>query len=131
MTKTAACLNVSMPYRLLFSSSTRHALANEVPDNVFVFAFRARRGLGKIDRRQTSVPLWLAPDSFESSQTKLMAITYQGNIRVGNLVRKVVGLPDWVNVNDFELSSNAIQIWPPTKLPTWGGLPYLDTYSDG
>lgn len=131
MTKTAVCLNVSMPYRLLFSSSTRHALANAVPDNVFVFVFRARKGLGKIDWGQTSVSLWVLPDSFELSQTKLMAMTYQGNIRVGNLVGIVVCLPDWVKINDFELSSNAAQIWPPTKLPTWGGLPYLDNYLDG
>jgi hypothetical protein len=131
--KTAAVLNVSQPYRLLFPASDRHALATGLPDRVAVRLFRSRRQNGLVDWVQGGHSGSLTPPGFPAEAARsLLERTLITHIRVADLVGVVILVPAPVHVDAvIETNTGSAKIWPtPSRCPTWGGLPLRADYLD-
>lgn len=118
MTKTAVCLNVSTPYRLLFDATARHALSEGMPTSTYVFILRARKDTNEINWAQGGQCLWFATVEDLGLVKSAMALTYYGRIHLGKLSALVVNIPDILADVDVIVKSDAAQIWPPSNLPT-------------
>lgn len=132
-TKTAAVLNVSQPYRLLFPARDRHALAAGLPNRVMVRLFRSRHQNGLVDWVQGGQSGSLTPSGFPTEAAySLLERTLISHIRVADLVGVVILVPAPVQVEAVvEHNAGSARIWPPpAKLPTWGGLPRRKDYLD-
>lgn len=130
--KTAAVLNVSQPYRLLFPMQARHDLATGIPSRAAVRLFRSRRQNGLVDWVQgwaTSAltPTWMPNENARS----LLERTLVTHIRVADLVGVVVLVPAPVSVSTLVDLDSSAAIWPaPRVFPTWGALPRRADYLD-
>jgi hypothetical protein len=133
LVKTAAVLNVSQPYRLLFPVSDRHALATGIPDRAMVRIFKARTQNGLVDWVQGAPSASLSPQRVPNQVAQsLQERTLITHIRVGNLVGVVILVPAPLSAPKVVVEHDASRrIWPlPDTLPTWGGLPVRKDYFD-
>lgn len=130
-TKTAAVLNVSQPYRLLFRAADRHALAAGLPGGVTVRLFRSRHQNGLVDWVQGGLSGIVLPDGISpDSASSLHERTLITHIRVSDIVGVVILAPPPLRANAvLEPNTQSSRIWPlPPRLPTWGGLPRRKDY---
>jgi hypothetical protein len=130
MTKTAICLNISMPYRLLFDEDSRHALADDMPSLTYVFIYRARKNTEEINWRQSTHCLWLTNDEYTDIVNEAAALTYVGHINLGKISAVVVKIPSTLSGYRLEVTSVATIVWPTSRLPTWGAIPRFDHFTE-
>lgn len=90
--KTAAVVNVSQPYRLLWPSERRHALADQNLGHVLVTLARARRSNENYVQATPGSVRYLG-DGPSTSALRSIALTHQCSIQVGTLVGTVLSLP--------------------------------------
>jgi hypothetical protein len=130
--KTAAVLNVSQPYRLLFPERDRHALASGLPDRLTVRLFRSRHQNGLVDWVQGGLSGALIPPDFRhESANSLLERTLITHIRVADLVGVVILVPAPLTIGAVVEPNASTGIWPvPPSLPTWGGLARRRDYLD-
>jgi hypothetical protein len=106
--KTAAVINVSQQYRMLWEAERRHQLQFRVPDNVAVSIFRVADS--DLDWAQGEV-LGMAntPDDVEFAQVAhLMDLTHFCRIQVGTLVGMVVAYPWQLYASEFRLPGSIL-----------------------
>lgn len=131
--KTAAVLNVSQPYRLLFPAGDRHKLATGIPDRATVRIFKARHQNGLVDWVQGAPSASFSPKGVPHEVARsLQERTLITHIRVSDLVGVVILVPAPLNavtaVDDQDASR---RVWPlPDTLPTWGAIPRRKDYLD-
>ncbi len=130
MTKTAVSINVSMPFRLLFDHASRHALSTGMPASTYVFVYRARKASHEINWKQITTCLWLVEKEFTEIVNGAAALTYVGHINLGKIAALVVRIPEALNGFQAEVISEASLVWPPTDLPTWGGIPRFNHFTE-
>lgn len=130
--KTAAVLNVSQPYRLLFPELDRHALRTGLPNRLTVRLFRSRYQDGLVDWVQGGLSGALIPsDLAHEAASSLLERTLITHIRVSDLVGVVILVPSPLSVGAVVEPTPSSTIWPtPSKLPTWGGLARRKDYLD-
>jgi hypothetical protein len=128
--KTAICLNLSQPYRLLFPKELRLGLKYVTPASVKVFLFRTRKDNQEVNWKQTSHEMWTGTPELENLISRNAGLTYSGIIHIGKLNALVIYIPEELQSKLIEFETNLALIWPPTKLPTWGGIPYLNSFED-
>lgn len=131
--KTAAVLNLSQPYRLLFPTRDRHALATGIPDRATVRIFTARTQNGLVDWVQGPPSASLSPEGVPNEVARsLQERTLITHIRVGDLVGVVFLGPAPLSaakaVDEHDASR---RLWPvPGARPTRGSLPVRKDYLD-
>ena len=130
MTKPAICLNISMPYRLLFDESSRHALADNMPNLTYVFIYRARKNTHEINWMQSTLCLWLTEDEYTDIVNEAAPLTYVGHINLGKISALVVKIPSSLSGYQLEVMSDAALVWPPSRLPTWGAIPRFNDFME-
>jgi hypothetical protein len=131
--KTAAVLNVSQPYRLLFPARDRHALATGIPERAMARIFKARTQNGLVDWVQGAPSGSFSPKGVPNEvATSLQERTLMTHIRVGDLVGVVILVPAPLSVTKAVIEHDASRrIWPlPDTLPKWGRLPVRKDYLD-
>lgn len=128
--KTAIAINVSMPYRLVFDASTRHAVRYGLPPNVVVSLARVRRQNGHFDQAQGMVIGGFVPTALIGHPfvDEVLARTYSAYIRVGDLVGTVILFPPPVTPENF--ITDSVRIWPAAgRLPYWSAIPVFADYT--
>lgn len=130
--KTAAVINVSQPYRLLFPERDRHALRLGIPDRLTVSLFKSRRQNGLVDWLQGGFSTALTgPGISPEAAGTLMERTLITHIRVADLVGVVVLVPPPLTTAAVVEQTDSTRIWPlPAKLPTWGSRKSRKDYID-
>jgi hypothetical protein len=131
--KTAAVLNVSQPYRLLFPARERHSLANGLPLGATVRLFKSRRQDGLVDWVQGGHLGALSSSEVPEERVRgLLERILVTHIRVADLVGVVVLTPPPLQPESvLDVPNASARIWPPPpRLPTWGGLPRRKDYLD-
>ena len=130
MTKTAICINVSMPYRLLFDKDARHSLNSGMPALTHVFIYRARKNTHEINWRQSTLCAWFFDEEDSEIVKDSAALTYVGHITLGKIAAVVVKIPASLSAYQLEVTSDAAKIWPSERLPTWGSIPRFNRFTD-
>lgn len=126
--KSAVNLNVSQPYRLLINKSSRHALAEHIPDRFSVHLFRVRKQNGVFDWVQKNPDTGSGPSDQIEEISRLISLTLVTHIRIADLVAIVIHTPDLVNPADV-IPDGAVRIYPVSSTPPdWGRLPIHDDY---
>lgn len=128
-TRTSIALNVSMPYRLLYPATERHALRHGVPPRTVVALARTENGSGVVDWVQRGLAYGIVPPHLNAERVRsLQARVHVVNIRIADLVATVVYLPPPLQPKHLLIDETQI-IWPPVEpAPTWEGLPVVESY---
>jgi len=131
--KVAVNLNVSQPYRLLIPEADRHELSTSIPPRFAVDLFRARRQDGCFDWIQGASVGFLLPSTLSVERLRSVCErTLSTNIRVTDLVARVIYLPAPLLAEKLVPATDATTIWPlPSKMPFWSKIPRHDDYMQG